>query len=56
MARQPRLIVPDIALHIVQRGVDRQDCFSEEADRLVYLALLRELCAQSGCAVHSIAS
>jgi putative transposase len=53
MARQPRLIVPDIALHIVQRGVDRQDCFSEETDRLVYLSLLRELCAETGCAVHS---
>lgn len=53
MARQPRLIVPDIALHIVQRGVDRQDCFSEETDRLVYLSLLRELCAETRCAVHA---
>jgi putative transposase len=53
MARQPRLIVPDIALHIVQRGVDRQDCFSEETDRFVYLSLLGELCAETGCAVHS---
>lgn len=53
MARQPRLIVPDVALHIVQRGVDRQDCFSEETDRVVYLSLLRELCAQTRCAVHA---
>jgi REP-associated tyrosine transposase len=53
MARQPRLIVPDLALHIVQRGVDRQDCFNEETDRLVYLSLLRELCAQTHCAVHA---
>src|SRR3954468_9233999 len=53
MARQPRLIVPDIALHIVQRGVDRQDCFSDETDRLVYLSLLRELCAETHCAVHA---
>jgi putative transposase len=53
MARQPRLIVPDIALHIVQRGVDRQDCFSDETDRLVYLSLLRELCTQTHCAVHA---
>jgi putative transposase len=53
MARQPRLVVPDIALHIVQRGVDRQDCFSEETDRVVYLALLRELSAETRCAVHA---
>ena len=53
MARQPRLIVPDIALHIVQRGVDRQDCFSEEIDRLVYLSLLRDLSAETRCAVHA---
>jgi putative transposase len=53
MARQPRLIVPDVALHVVQRGVDRQDCFSEETDRLVYLSLLRELCTETQCAVHA---
>src|SRR3954463_6293578 len=53
MARQPRLIVPDVALHIVQRGVDRQDCFSEETDRVVYLSLLRELCEETRCAVHA---
>jgi putative transposase len=53
MARQVRLIVPDIALHIVQRGVDREDCFAEDVDRLVYLSLLRELIAQTRCAVHA---
>jgi putative transposase len=53
MARQVRLIVPDIALHIVQRGVDREDCFAEDTDRLVYLSLLRELCAESQCALHA---
>lgn len=53
MARQPRLIVPDVALHIVQRGVDRGDCFREETDRVVYLSLLRELCRETACAVHA---
>lgn len=53
MARQLRLILPDVALHIVQRGVDRQDCFSEETDRLVYLSLLRELCRETRCALHA---
>lgn len=53
MARQIRLIVPDVALHIVQRGVDRQDCFRHDADHLVYLALLRELLAEARCALHA---
>jgi len=53
MARQPRLVVPGIAMPIVQRGVDHQDCFSEETDRVVYLSLLRELCADESCAMHA---
>jgi putative transposase len=53
MARQPRLVVTDIALHIVQRGVDREDCFRQDTDRLVYLALLRDLCAATRCALHA---
>lgn len=53
MARQRRLVIPDVALHIVQRGVDRGDCFREETDRVVYLSLLRELVAETACAVHA---
>jgi len=53
MARQPRLVVPDIALHIVQRGVDRKDCFREDTDRLVYLTLLRDFSAATGCSIHA---
>jgi len=50
MARQPRLVVPDIALHIVQRGVDRKDCFREDTDRLT---LLRDFSAATGCSIHA---
>jgi putative transposase len=53
MPRQARLIVPDIAVHIVQRGHDRRDCFREEADYLVYLSNLRELLARTGCLLHA---
>lgn len=53
MPRQPRLIVPDVALHVRQRGNDRQDCFRHENDRLVYLICLRDLCLQTGCALHA---
>jgi len=53
MARHPRLIFPGIALHIIQRGVDRRDCFKADADRLVYLSSLRQLAAHKECALHA---
>lgn len=53
MARQPRLIVPEVAMHIVQRGVDRTDCFRDDTDRLVHLTLLREWAATTRCALHA---
>jgi putative transposase len=53
MSRGPRLIVPQIALHIVQRGHNRRDCFQQETDYLVYLSILRELTARTGCALHA---
>jgi putative transposase len=45
--------VPDIALHIVQRGHNRRDCFREETDYLVYLSNLRCLLSRTGCALHA---
>jgi len=53
MARLPRLVIPDIALHIRQRGVNRQDCFRTDGDRLVYLSRLREMAAATRCALHA---
>jgi putative transposase len=53
MARHPRLVVPGVALHIVQRGVDRRDCFAHESDYLVYLSNLAELVRHKGCALHA---
>lgn len=53
MARHPRLVVPGVALHLVQRGVDRAACFWEEADRLVYLSVLRDLLRKTQCALHA---
>ena len=38
MPRGPRLIVPEVAVHIVQRGHDRHDCFRHDTDYLVYLS------------------
>jgi putative transposase len=53
MPRGPRTIVPGIALHIVQRGHDRRDCFKHDTDYLVYLSSLRDLSASTQCALHA---
>ncbi len=48
-----RLVFPGVALHVIQRGVNRAACFQIEADYLVYLSQLRHLSAKHGCAVHA---
>ena len=53
MARHPRIVLPGVALHVCQRGNDRQDCFRQDNDRLVYLSLLRDYARQRRCAVHA---
>lgn len=53
MARQLRFIVPDLPVHIVQRGNDRMPCFRSDEDCLVYLSLVRELTKSAGCALHA---
>jgi putative transposase len=53
MPRQARLVLPDVALHVRQRGHNRNACFWDETDRLVYLSLLYELAKETACAVHA---
>ncbi len=53
MPRRARLVVPDIPLHIIQRGNNRQACFYSEDDYSVYLEWLKEYADQSGCSVHA---
>ena len=53
MARHPRVILPGVAVHIRQRGVDGAACFREDSDRLVYLSALHELLRKAGCALHA---
>jgi putative transposase len=52
MARLPRLDLPGIAQHIVQRGNDRQACFADDADYLHYRQELGEAALKHGCALH----
>jgi putative transposase len=53
MPRQPRLVLPDVAVHVIQRGNDRQACFRQDSDYLLYLLHLRELSSRAGCAIHA---
>ncbi len=53
MARTARLIIPDLSVHIVQRGHDGRDCFFVESDYRDYLELLNRFAQQCGCSVHA---
>jgi REP-associated tyrosine transposase len=53
MPRQPRLIIPDVPLHITQRGVDRCPTFITNDDFALYLWALREASVKARCAVHA---
>lgn len=53
MPRPLRVILPGVAVHIIQRGNNRNDCFRTDSDYLVYLAHVRDLSAKHGCEVHA---
>lgn len=53
MARQPRLDLPGIPQHIVQRGNNRLPCFLDDTDRHRYLHLLGEALLDTKCALHA---
>ena len=52
MARQPRLDLPGIPQHIVQRGNNRLPCFLDIVDRNRYLQLLGEALLATDCQLH----
>lgn len=53
MARRPRYILPGVAVHVIQRAINRVACFRVDADYLVYLSHMQELSAKHDCAVHA---
>jgi putative transposase len=53
MPRRPRLHLPSLPLHLVQRGNDHQPCFLDDRDRRRYLDDLRVLARENACAVHA---
>jgi len=53
MPRQSRLVLPGVALHVIQRGNNRLKCFFRESDYVLYLLHLRELAEKFGCELHA---
>jgi putative transposase len=53
MPRLPRIDLPGIPQHVVQRGNDRQACFADEQDYRSYLIELHEAARKHDCAVHA---
>jgi putative transposase len=53
MARRPRITLPGVPLHLVQRGNNHQPCLFADEDYLAYLGWLEEYAKQSDCAIHA---
>ncbi len=53
MARLPRFNLADVPQHVIQRGNNRQACFFEEQDYIVYLEKLAEYAKQYKVAIHA---
>jgi putative transposase len=53
MPRHARFTLPGVPLHVIQRGNNRCACFVTAEDRIVYMAMLEELCRRHPCAVHA---
>lgn len=53
MARLPRLNIPGVPQHVVQRGNNRQACFFADKGYQFYLECLQTAAQRYGCAVHA---
>ena len=52
MARRPRVLVPNMPVHVVQRGNNRQACFFQAKDYAVYLKKLEECAEKFNVLIH----
>ncbi|MDD2834508.1 MAG: transposase [Methylotenera sp.] len=55
MPRRPRVILPNVPQHIIQRGNNRQACFYANEDYLSYLEGLKEYSDKTECKIHAYA-
>ena len=53
MPRKPRMVVPGVPCHVIQRGNNRDVCFYSEQDYQFYLECLRSACKRYRVSVHA---
>ncbi len=53
MPRRARVLLPNVPLHLIQRGNNRQVCFHADEDYRCYLDWLAEYAGKTGCQVHA---
>jgi len=53
MPRRPRIVLPGVPLHLIQRGNNRQACFYAEDDYRFYMQWLWKYARDAPCAVHA---
>ena len=53
MPRRPRVVLPGVPLHLIQRGNNRQACFYADDDFRFYLEWLRRYARDTRCAIHA---
>ena len=53
MPRRPRMYIPGLPYHIVQRGNNREACFYDVEDYQFYLELLSQLLNRYGVHLHA---
>jgi putative transposase len=53
MPRRARIPLPNVPIHLIQRGNNRQPCFFADEDYRRYLDWLTEYAGKTGCRVHA---
>ena len=53
MPRRARLTLPNVPMHIIQRGNNRQACFFADEDYRFYLDWLKDYAGRTGCRIHA---
>lgn len=53
MPRRARIALPNVPVHVIQRGNNRQPCFFADEDYRVYLGWLTEYADKTDCQIHA---
>lgn len=53
MPRRARLTLPNVPMHVIQRGNNRQACFFADKDYSFYLGCLKEYAQTTRCQIHA---